>query len=188
MSILARFIVSFTARAVEVTIAVFEGSTCRTTSFTARPSHDRSSPHSSARSASDPGSVGEVHCGLSSLSFVVGGADAVVLALLEAVGSGGTLLALTGWDHDSLWPGGWPEPVRRAYLEDPPIFDPQPSEAARDQGLAAVLALALVQPWGRSLTPPLLLAAGWLAASIMILWGGAVDPARTDGGGRRWNG
>jgi hypothetical protein len=73
-----------------------------------------------------------------------------------------------------LWPGGWPEPVRRAYLEDPPIFDPQPSEAARDQGLAAVLALALVQPLGRSLPRPLLLAAGWLAASIMILWGGAL--------------
>jgi aminoglycoside 3-N-acetyltransferase len=80
------------------------------------------------------GSVVEVHCSLSSLGFVVGGADAVVLALLEAVGSDGTILALTGWEHDSFDLEEWPEPVRRAYLDDPPIFDPAVSEAARDMG------------------------------------------------------
>lgn len=84
-----------------------------------------------------PGSVVEVHCSLSSLGFVVGGADAVVRALLEAVGRGGTLLVLTGWDHDSVGIEGWPEPVRRAYLEDPPIFDPHLSEAAHDFGRLA---------------------------------------------------
>jgi aminoglycoside 3-N-acetyltransferase len=60
-----------------------------------------------------------------------------VLALLEAVGSGGTLLALTGWDHDSFGLEAWPEPARRAYLEEPPIFDPHLSEAARDFGRLA---------------------------------------------------
>jgi aminoglycoside 3-N-acetyltransferase len=84
-----------------------------------------------------PGSVVEVHCSLSSLGFVVGGADAVVLALLEAVGRGGTLLVLTGWDHDAFDLERWPERVRRAYLEDPPIFDPHLSEAARDFGRLA---------------------------------------------------
>jgi aminoglycoside N3'-acetyltransferase len=83
------------------------------------------------------GSVVEVHCSLSSLGFVVGGADAVVLALLEAVGRGGTLLVLTGWDHDPFDLERWPERVRRAYLEDPPIFDPHLSEAARDFGRLA---------------------------------------------------
>jgi hypothetical protein len=42
------------------------------------------------------------------------------------------------------------------------------------KALAVVLALALVQPWGRSLPRPLLLAAGWVAAFIMIFWGGAL--------------
>jgi aminoglycoside 3-N-acetyltransferase len=84
-----------------------------------------------------PGSVVEVHCSLSSLGFVVGGADAVVLALLEVVGRGGTLLALAGWDHDSFGLEGWPDQARRAYLEDPPIFDPRLSEAARDFGRLA---------------------------------------------------
>jgi aminoglycoside 3-N-acetyltransferase len=83
------------------------------------------------------GSVVEVHCGLRSLGFVVGGSDAVVLALLDAVGADGTLLALTGWEHDSFDLERWPEPVRRAYLDDPPIFDPAVSEAARDMGRLA---------------------------------------------------
>jgi aminoglycoside 3-N-acetyltransferase len=65
------------------------------------------------------------------------GPDADVLALLEAVGSGGTLLAVTGWDHDSFGLEAWPEPTRRAYLEEPPVFDPHLSEAARDFGRLA---------------------------------------------------
>jgi aminoglycoside 3-N-acetyltransferase len=80
------------------------------------------------------GGVVEVHCSLSSLGFVVGGADTAVLALLDAVGPEGTLLALTGWDHDSFDLRRWPERARRAYIADPPIFDPQLSEAARDFG------------------------------------------------------
>jgi aminoglycoside 3-N-acetyltransferase len=84
-----------------------------------------------------PGGVVEVHCSISSLGFVVGGADTVVLALLDGVGPDGTLLALTGWDHDPIDLGRWPERARRAYIEDPPIFDPLLSEAARDFGRLA---------------------------------------------------
>ena len=137
---------------------------------------------------SDAGSVVEVHCRLSSRGFVVGGADAVVLALLEAVGSGGTLLALTGWDHDSFGPEGGRNPFGERTSRIRRSSTPSLPRPPAIKALAAVLALALAQPWGRSLPPPLLLAAGWLAASIMILWGGVVDPARTDGGGRRRNG
>jgi aminoglycoside 3-N-acetyltransferase len=61
----------------------------------------------------------------------------VVFALLDAVGPEGTLLALTGWDHDSFDLARWPERARRAYLEDPPIFDPELSEGARDFGRLA---------------------------------------------------
>jgi hypothetical protein len=42
------------------------------------------------------------------------------------------------------------------------------------KALAAALALALVQPWGRLVPRPLVVAGGWVAASIMILWGGAL--------------
>jgi aminoglycoside 3-N-acetyltransferase len=80
------------------------------------------------------GGVLMVHCALSSLGFVVGGADTVVLALLEVVGDGGTLMSLAGWEHDSYELDKWPEPVRQAYLKDPPGFDPAVSEAGREFG------------------------------------------------------
>jgi aminoglycoside 3-N-acetyltransferase len=83
------------------------------------------------------GAVVEVHCSLSSLGNVIGGADAVVHALLEVVGREGTLLALTGWEHDAYHLDEWPAPIRRAYRDDPPIFDPTISEAARDFGRVA---------------------------------------------------
>lgn len=85
----------------------------------------------------ESGSVLMVHCSLSSLGYVVGGADSVVIALREVVGSEGTVLAMTGWEHDSSSLEEWPEPVQAAYRRDPPIFDPKASEAARDNGRLA---------------------------------------------------
>jgi aminoglycoside 3-N-acetyltransferase len=83
------------------------------------------------------GSVVMVHCRLSSLGFVVGGLDSVVHALVEILGPDGTLMALTGWEHDPYELESWPETAREAYLRDPPIFDPQLSQAARDFGRLA---------------------------------------------------
>jgi len=59
-----------------------------------------------------------VHCRMSALGHVVGGAESVVRALLDALGPEGTLVAYTGWqdappdDLDAL-----DEEARRAYLE-----------------------------------------------------------------------
>jgi len=78
-----------------------------------------------------------VHCSLRSLGYVVGGADAIVSALLDVVGPSGTIVALTGWEHDSYHLSEWPEGLRDAYRRDPPIFDPEVSEAARDYGRVA---------------------------------------------------
>jgi aminoglycoside 3-N-acetyltransferase len=75
-----------------------------------------------------------LHCSLSSMGYVVGGSDTVVTALLDAVGADGTVMALAGWDHDSYHLQEWPEPLRVAYLADPPGFDPIVSEAARYVG------------------------------------------------------
>jgi aminoglycoside 3-N-acetyltransferase len=82
----------------------------------------------------EPGSVVMVHASLSSLGFVVGGADTVVIALLELLGSNGTLLAMTGWEHDAFDLLNWPPALREAYRRDPPAFDPELSEAQGDYG------------------------------------------------------
>ena len=75
-----------------------------------------------------------VHTSLSSLGFVVGGADTVVTALLELLGDDGTLMAMTGWEHDAYDIDEWPPALREAYRRDPPAFDPNLSEAQVDYG------------------------------------------------------
>jgi aminoglycoside 3-N-acetyltransferase len=82
----------------------------------------------------EPGAAVMVHCSLSSLGYVVGGADAIVTALLELLGPSGTLVAMTGWEHDAFGIDEWPSDARVAYRRDPPGFDPDVSEAARDYG------------------------------------------------------
>lgn len=83
----------------------------------------------------EPGQTLMLHTSLSSLGYVIGGADAVVLALQEVLGEQGTVMALASWDHappDS--DRGWTEQVRDAYLRDPPAFDPAVSACARYVG------------------------------------------------------
>src|SRR5918993_4919549 len=82
-----------------------------------------------------PGSAAMVHCRLSALGHVVGGAETVVRALLDVLGPGGTLVAYTGWqdappdDLDAL-----DEEARRAYLEGQPAYDPRVALSRRDHG------------------------------------------------------
>jgi aminoglycoside 3-N-acetyltransferase len=81
------------------------------------------------------GGVVMVHCRLSALGRVVGGAEIVVRALFDALGPGGTLVAYTGWqdappdDVDAL-----DGEERRAYLEEQPVYDPRVALARRDHG------------------------------------------------------
>ena len=76
-----------------------------------------------------------VHCRMSALGHVVGGAESVVHALLDALGPGGTIMAYTGWqdeppeDLDAL-----DEEDRRAYLEEHPAYDPRVALSRRDHG------------------------------------------------------
>lgn len=74
------------------------------------------------------------HTRMSAIGWVVGGADAVVLALLDAVGEAGNLLAYTAWEHDAFHIDEWSEDRRTAYLRDPPIFDPALSESMHEVG------------------------------------------------------
>ena len=79
-----------------------------------------------------------VHCRMSALGRVVGGAETVVRALLDAVGPDGTLVAYTGWQDappDDL--GAFDAETRRAYLEEHPAYDPRAALASRDHGRVA---------------------------------------------------
>jgi aminoglycoside 3-N-acetyltransferase len=78
-----------------------------------------------------------VHASMSSLGWVVGGVDTVVLALLDAVGPGGTLTAVAGWDEDTYAMASWPEDWQRAYRAELPGFDPMLTEANHDMGRVA---------------------------------------------------
>ena len=81
------------------------------------------------------GGVVMVHCRLSALGHVVGGAEVVVRALFDALGPGGTLVAYTGWqdappdDIDAL-----DGEERRAYLGKQPAYDPRVALSRRDHG------------------------------------------------------
>ena len=85
-----------------------------------------------------PGGETMVHCRMSALGHVVGGAETVVRALLDTLGPEGTLMAYTGWqdeppdDLDAL-----DEETRHAYLEEHPAYDPRVALARRDHGRVA---------------------------------------------------
>jgi aminoglycoside 3-N-acetyltransferase len=84
------------------------------------------------------GGVVMVHCRLSALGHVVGGAETVVRALLDALGSEGTLVAYTGWQDappDDL--DGLDEETKRAFLDEQPAYDPRVALSRRDHGRVA---------------------------------------------------
>lgn len=76
-----------------------------------------------------PGGVLMVHTRMSALGWVVGGTTTVVDALLDVVGSEGTLLAYAGWEDDTWHLGEWPEERQQSYLTEMPPFDPVRSAA-----------------------------------------------------------
>jgi aminoglycoside 3-N-acetyltransferase len=82
-----------------------------------------------------PGGVAMVHCRMSALGRVVGGAETVVRALFDALGPDGTLMAYTGWQDeppDDL--GDLDEETRRIYIEEHPAYDPRVALSRRDHG------------------------------------------------------
>ncbi|MDP9383882.1 MAG: AAC(3) family N-acetyltransferase, partial [Actinomycetota bacterium] len=80
------------------------------------------------------GGVLLVHTRMSALGWVVGGSEAVVRALLDALGPEGTLMGYASWQEHVYQASDWPPEHREAYLAEPPLFDPATGEAARDHG------------------------------------------------------
>jgi aminoglycoside 3-N-acetyltransferase len=83
----------------------------------------------------EPGGAAMVHCRMSALGHVAGGAETVVRALLDALGPDGTLVAYTGWqdeppdDLDAL-----DDETRRIYVDEHPAYDPRVALSRRDHG------------------------------------------------------
>jgi len=75
-----------------------------------------------------------VHARMSALGWVVGGSEAVVRALLDALGHEGTLMAYASWEEHVYHASEWPQEHRDAYLASPPVFDPATGEAVREHG------------------------------------------------------
>jgi aminoglycoside 3-N-acetyltransferase len=81
-----------------------------------------------------PGGILMVHTRTSAIGWVVGGSQAVVEALLEALGPDGTLMAYAGWQDDPSDLAAWPAEWQQAYRAELPPFDAELSEADHDMG------------------------------------------------------
>lgn len=81
-----------------------------------------------------PGAVLMVHARVSALGWVIGGTGTVVLALLDAVGPDGTVMAYAGWEDDPYDMANWPEAWQQAYAAHLPPFDPLTAEAVHANG------------------------------------------------------
>jgi aminoglycoside 3-N-acetyltransferase len=84
-----------------------------------------------------PGGVLMAHTRMSAIGWVVGGAQTVVTALLEALGPAGTLLVYVGWNDNTGGLTRWPPEWQAAYRAECPPFDPEFSEADRQMGRVA---------------------------------------------------
>jgi aminoglycoside 3-N-acetyltransferase len=80
------------------------------------------------------GTILMLHTRMSAIGWVVGGAETVVRAVLEALGPDGTLVAYTGWNDNPFELEGWPSDWKDSYLRELPAYDPTVSQPARDNG------------------------------------------------------
>lgn len=80
------------------------------------------------------GGIAMVHTRMSALGWVIGGSEAVVRALLDALGPEGTLMAYASWAEHVYHAEDRPRAHRDAYLADPPVFDPATGEVDPDYG------------------------------------------------------
>ena len=72
-----------------------------------------------------------LHTSVKSIGWIVGGPDVVIQALLDALGSKGTLMMIVGWEDSPYRLAEWNEEWQQAYLKECPPFDPKTSRAYR---------------------------------------------------------
>lgn len=77
-----------------------------------------------------------VHAAVSRVGPVLGGADALVDAVLDVIGPGGTLVNYQDWELTvDVWDSAGR--VRAEFRDDMPPFDPMTARPARDHGIIA---------------------------------------------------
>lgn len=75
-----------------------------------------------------------VHSSLRAVGDVIGGANAILQALLNALTLDGTLMMMVGWEDDPYRIETWPTDIQQLYHEHLPAYDPATSRAAREYG------------------------------------------------------
>jgi aminoglycoside N3'-acetyltransferase len=85
----------------------------------------------------EQGALVMVHASLRRIGPVEGGAEGVIAAILEAVGSAGTMLMVLGAADDHAWVNERPEDERAELLADAKPFDALVTPAAPDVGTLA---------------------------------------------------
>ncbi|MCE2469522.1 MAG: aminoglycoside 3-N-acetyltransferase [Dehalococcoidia bacterium] len=101
------------------------------------------SPFTRSQLASDLRALGvergdmlEIHASLRAVGRVVGGVDAVVLALLDAVSAEGTLAVVASMEDEAIDPSA-PLEAQRARRAEVPPFDPARSAVRLEHGVLA---------------------------------------------------
>jgi aminoglycoside N3'-acetyltransferase len=84
-----------------------------------------------------PGDALMVHASLRRIGPVVGGADGVIDAILDAIGPRGTMLMVLGARDDHAWVNERPEPERQVLLADAEPFDAARTPADPEMGTLA---------------------------------------------------
>jgi aminoglycoside 3-N-acetyltransferase len=72
-----------------------------------------------------------LHASVGAIGWIVGGPDVIIQALLNVLGTKGTLMMLVSWEDSPYNLAEWSEDWQRAYLEECPPFDPATSRAYR---------------------------------------------------------
>jgi aminoglycoside 3-N-acetyltransferase len=76
-----------------------------------------------------------LHASVKAIGWVVGGPDVVIQALLDVIGTDGTLMMLVSWEDSPYELAEWPQDLQKAYLEECPPFDAATSRAHRKWGI-----------------------------------------------------
>ncbi|MFP3985237.1 MAG: aminoglycoside 3-N-acetyltransferase [Candidatus Bathyarchaeia archaeon] len=72
-----------------------------------------------------------LHASVKAIGWVVGGPDVIIQALLDVLGSSGTLMMYVGWEDAPYNLVEWSKDLQQAYLEECPAFNPATSRAHR---------------------------------------------------------
>jgi aminoglycoside 3-N-acetyltransferase len=76
-----------------------------------------------------------LHASVKATGWIVGGPDVVIQALLDVLGTEGTLMMLVSWEDSPYELAEWPKDMQKAYLEECPPFDRATSRAYRKWGI-----------------------------------------------------